>query len=85
MRPLFYDFPKDPRAWEIEDTYMFGPNYLVAPVMREGQKERTVYLPQGASWTDAWTGSQYEGGETITAAAPLDVIPVFTRDGKVLT
>ena len=24
MRPLFYDFPKDSKCWEIEDQYMFG-------------------------------------------------------------
>jgi len=32
MRPLFYDFPEDPAAWNIEDQYMFGPDLLVKPV-----------------------------------------------------
>ena len=31
MRPLFYDFPDDPRAWAVDDAFMFGPDLLVAP------------------------------------------------------
>ena len=84
MRPLFYDFPDDPITWETENEYMFGPNYLIAPILNEGQKEREVYLPAGAKWTNAWTGENFEGGRRITAAAPLDQIPVFSRDGTKL-
>jgi alpha-D-xyloside xylohydrolase len=81
MRPLFYDFPEDKRAWEIEDQYMFGPNYLVAPILYEGRRERKLYLPGGETWTDAWTGETAAGGQSLSVAAPLDRIPVFTRDG----
>jgi alpha-D-xyloside xylohydrolase len=81
MRPLFYDFPQDAKSWNVEDAYMFGPDLLVAPVMEEGVRTRTVYLPAGAAWTDAYTKKTYEGGQTITVPAPIDVIPVFLRDG----
>lgn len=82
MRPLFYDFPEDKTCWETEDAYMFGPDLLVAPVMEAGATTRTIYLPKGASWTDANTKQVYEGGQTVTVPAPLDVIPVMIRDGK---
>jgi alpha-D-xyloside xylohydrolase len=82
MRPLFYDFPQDKKAWEIEDEYMFGPNYLVAPILYEGQRDRKLYLPHGTKWTNAWTGETFEGGKEISTAAPLDQIPLFTRDGS---
>ncbi len=82
MRPLFYDFPEDKTCWETEDAYMFGPDLLVAPVMEAGTTTRTIYLPKGASWTDANTKQAYEGGQTVTVPAPLDVIPVMLRDGK---
>jgi alpha-D-xyloside xylohydrolase len=84
IRPLFYDFPTDSEAWEIEDEYMFGPNYLVAPVVYEGKRERSLYLPTGSAWTNAWTGETFEGGHRITIDAPLDIIPVFSRDGTKL-
>jgi alpha-D-xyloside xylohydrolase len=86
IRPLFYDFPGDKEAWEIEDQYLFGPEFLVAPVLYDGRRERELYLPRlkegGEFWTDAWTGKQYEGGRRISAAAPLEQIPVFSRGGQ---
>lgn len=82
MRPLFYDFPGDPASWEVEDSYMFGPDLLVSPVMEAGADSRTIYLPRGAQWTDAYTHKVYEGGQTVTVPAPIDVIPVMVRDGK---
>jgi alpha-D-xyloside xylohydrolase len=85
MRPLFYDFPDDPRSWETEDEYMFGPNYLVAPIFYEGKTERQVYLPAGSRWTDCWSGEHCEGGVCINAAAPLDKIPVYSRNNAVFS
>lgn len=82
MRPLFYGFPEDIEAWKVEDAYLFGPDVLVAPVMEKGARERTVYLPAGADWTDASTGAVYSGGQRVTVPAPLDVIPLFFRDGR---
>ena len=77
MRTLFYEFPDDPMVWEIDDEYMFGGSYLVAPVLFSGAVSRNVYLPSGVRWKDINDGTVYDGGCTICAAAPLDVIPVF--------
>lgn len=81
MRPLFYDFPKDKKAWEVEDEYMFGPDILVAPVAYEGMRQRTVYLPEGNRWIEWETGTIHDGGSIILCDAPLSVIPVFIREG----
>lgn len=83
MRPLFFDFPEDQKAWDTEDAYMFGKDVLVAPVMEAGITDREVYLPEGAEWTEVFTGKKWEGGQTVNAYAPIDVIPVFTRDERV--
>ncbi len=80
MRPLLYDFPEDRTAYPIYDEYMFGPDILVAPVINDGQREREVYLPEGAGWTDPYTGKSYKGGITVTVDAPMDRIPVFLKD-----
>ena len=32
MRGLVMDFPADRKAWNVDDQYMFGPAFLVAPV-----------------------------------------------------
>lgn len=80
MRTLFYEFPDDPQAWEIEDEYLFGDHLLVAPILEEGQRVRRIYLPAGATWQNLETGEQVEGGAWYDVDAPLDVIPVFIRD-----
>ncbi len=82
MRPLFFDFPSDEKCWETEDAYMFGRDLLVAPVMEAGLQERKVYLPAGCKWVESATGTKYEGGTVVTAKAPIDIIPVFVREGK---
>jgi alpha-D-xyloside xylohydrolase len=81
MRPLFFDFPEDEKAYEAEDEYLFGPDILVAPVIYEGERRREVYLPQGAQWTEAKSGQTYQGGQRIEVEAPLETIPIFLRDG----
>lgn len=84
MRPLFYDFPQDKKAWDVEDEYLFGPDILVAPVMYAKQLKRSVYLPEGASWTNAWTKETYDGGQMIGVDAPIDCIPLFLKNGAQL-
>lgn len=79
IRPLFYSFPQDQKAWGISDEFMLGDSILVAPVTEYLQRKREVYLPEGATWKNEETGQVFEGGQTIWADAPLDVIPVFRK------
>ena len=79
IRTLFFEFPDDPKCWEIEDQYMFGPDYLVAPVLELNRFERPVYLPAGICWQLTSTGECFDGGQTISVDAPLDYMPVFHR------
>jgi alpha-D-xyloside xylohydrolase len=96
LRLLAFDFPDDLRVHNITDQFMFGPSLLVCPVTEpmvygansqklEGvPKIRRVYLPAGCNWYDFWTGQLFHGGQEITAAAPLDIIPLFVRAGSIL-
>ena len=80
MRPLFFDFKDDMTAWKTEDEYMFGNDILVAPIIEEGATERSVYLPEGAEWTYAYTKEKYKGGQRVIVPAPIDIIPVFYKN-----
>ena len=82
MRPMFYEFPQEEICWDLKEQYMFGPDLLVAPVMYPGMKECRIWLPAGCSWTSLHDQRVYEGGQTISVDVPLDVIPVFIRDGR---
>ncbi len=78
IRTMFYEFPDDKKCWEIKDQYMFGDKYLVAPILHLNQFERDVYLPEG-TWTLTSTGEKFNGGQTVTAAAPVEYTPVFEK------
>jgi alpha-D-xyloside xylohydrolase len=78
---VFVDFPADSAAWDVDDQFLLGPDVLVAPVLEPGVTARRVYLPAGATWTDAVTGTRHDGGGWVEAPAPADRIPVFLRDG----
>lgn len=78
MRPLFYDFPEEEKAWLVEDEYMFGPDVLAAPILYENGRQREVYLPKG-TWKNINTDKEYEGQKTYQIDAPIDQIPVFVK------
>lgn len=79
LRAMFYEFPQDEVCWKLEDQYMFGSRYLVAPVLEAGMRERQVYLPEG-SWKNIHGNDEaVQGGHWITAEAPLEYIPVFEK------
>jgi alpha-D-xyloside xylohydrolase len=84
MRGLFMDFGSDPKVADIGDEYMFGPALLVAPVTEQGRTSRQVYLPAGTDWYNFWTNERLHGGQTITADAPIDTLPLFVRAGSIL-
>jgi alpha-D-xyloside xylohydrolase len=84
MRGLFMDFGNDPNAANIRDEYMFGPAFLVAPMVEQGMTTRKVYLPAGTDWYNFWTNQRLHGGQTITAQAPIDTIPLFVRAGSIV-
>ena len=80
MRPCFYDFPQDEECWEVEDQYLFGAKYLVAPVLEPGLKRRRVYLPKGAVWRRfGWKGQGWDGGRWVEVECPIEDMPVFMR------
>lgn len=45
---------------------------------------RAVYLPEGTSWFDFWTGKTYTGGQTIQADARIETMPLFVRSGSIV-
>jgi alpha-glucosidase (family GH31 glycosyl hydrolase) len=47
MRPMFLAWPNDPncQGTDVEDQFMYGPTWLVAPITTYQTYNRTVYLP----------------------------------------
>lgn len=84
MRALVMDFPDDVKVRNIGDQFMFGPAIMVCPVYTYKAVKRDVYLPAGTGWYDFYSGKYYEGGQTISADAPYERIPLFVKAGSVI-
>ena len=84
MRALPLEFFSDPRAREVSDEFMFGRSLLISPVAIEGANQRTVYLPANSDWIDFWTGKPVNGGQSITAKAPLEQVPIYAKAGSII-
>ena len=89
LRHLWLEAPKDKNVYDMDDEFMFGQAFLVAPILEDGVGEsrtvqRKVYLPEGSTWTDFWTGESFTGGRTVTKAAPIDIIPVYVKAGSIV-
>jgi alpha-glucosidase len=94
-RPLVWAFQTDTAVYRINDEFTFGDHLLVAPVIRQGQDARPVYLPAGR-WYRYPFDSVYEGGRTVTVAAPrvnpwarddstfVRGVPMFVEAGAVI-
>ncbi|MCM1981625.1 glycoside hydrolase family 31 protein [Lyngbya confervoides] len=81
VRPMAIAYPQVPEVRDKWDQYLFGPDLLVAPVWKIGERSREVYLPSG-QWRNYWNPAEvFQGRRSITVEAPLDTIPVFVRAG----
>jgi alpha-glucosidase (family GH31 glycosyl hydrolase) len=84
MRMMPFAFPDDPAVADMFDQYMFGDALLVAPVMVAGATSRSVYLPAG-DWIDYNDRTtRHTGPATISANAPIDVVPRYVRAGAIV-
>ncbi|HET6905501.1 MAG TPA: TIM-barrel domain-containing protein [Rhodanobacteraceae bacterium] len=86
VRPLVFEWPRDPNVRNDVDAWLFGDWLLVSPVVEQGQTAKRIYLPAG-TWTDWSTGKMYKGGQTISYqvdAKTWSDIPLFIRDGAII-
>lgn len=80
-RPLFFEEPDNSEVAEIDDTFLWGPNLLVAPIFEKGQATRKFYMPKG-NWFDFFTNEKYTGGKWMEVPASYENIPVYARGGS---
>ncbi|RMH96357.1 MAG: DUF5110 domain-containing protein [Calditrichaeota bacterium] len=85
LRPLFWYHQEDPVVYEttFQEQFYVGEHLLVAPVVKEGERLKKVYLPEG-KWLDWHSETVYEGGRTVVVEAPLERIPLFLRSGAII-
>ncbi len=83
MRPLYFHYPQDEQACDIQSEFLVGETLLSAPVYEPGANSRSVYLPAGI-WFDYWSGAEYPGDGWSELPAPLERWPLLVRGNSIL-
>ncbi|ASY52342.1 glycoside hydrolase family 31 protein [Clostridium perfringens] len=83
FRPMIMEYEKDMNLLNMREQFMLGKNMLVAPVLYEGERSKTVYLPKG-SWFNYFTMEKLQGGKWYKLPCELDEILVFVKEGAII-
>ncbi|HAT4282243.1 TPA: DUF4968 domain-containing protein [Clostridium perfringens] len=83
FRPMIMEYEKDMNLLNIREQFMLGENMIVAPVLYEGERSKTVYLPKG-SWFNYFTSEKLQGGKWYKLPCELDEILVFVKEGAII-
>jgi alpha-glucosidase (family GH31 glycosyl hydrolase) len=81
MRPLFFEEPENEELFNYAETYLWGPDILVSPVLEAGLSTQQVYFPKTSNWFDFYTGERFDGGQYLELSLNEDRIPTFVRGG----
>jgi alpha-glucosidase len=86
MRPLFHDFDDaDGLALDrIDDQFLVGPALMQAPLLHQGQQQRTVALPGDGRWLDACSGRFVPAGRSIHVRSDAASTPLYVREGQLV-
>lgn len=82
VKPLVLDYPDDPNTHYLDWQYLFGDDFLVAPVLSPAHRVN-VYLPPG-DWLDFWTKERQTGGQWLDIESPLETMPLWVRAGAII-
>ena len=83
IRPAWWHDQDNPALWDIDDAFLCGDAFMVAPVGEPDATSRSVTLPSG-NWYDFWTNRIRKGNTPFEQFAPLETLPLFVREGTVL-
>ncbi|WP_299114466.1 TIM-barrel domain-containing protein [uncultured Winogradskyella sp.] len=81
MRPLLFEEPDNPELFNYSETYLWGKDILVAPVLEAGKKEQEVYFPKTSDWFNIETDEIIKGGQTKGIKTHPAYIPTYVRAG----
>jgi alpha-glucosidase/oligosaccharide 4-alpha-D-glucosyltransferase len=81
MRPMLYEEPGNAKVRAMSSTYLWGKDFLVTPVLKQGATTADVYFPARSAWFDFHSGERQAGGATRTVKLAADHVPVYVRAG----
>lgn len=88
MRPLFFETANDSLAQVCSDTYFWGRDFLISPVLEKGAKTKIVTVPPLTTWVDFYTNEYLQNtsaqSKEIEVAVNRNWIPTYVRAGAIV-
>ncbi|CEF71375.1 Glycoside hydrolase, family 31 and P-type trefoil domain and Galactose mutarotase-like domain and Glycoside hydrolase, superfamily domain-containing protein [Strongyloides ratti] len=88
VKPLFFEFPNDEETYDLGHQFMWGPKFMVIPVITEGMTSVRGYLPDiPEGWYSIYDynyGLQIPSGYNEFYAPWTYNAPTFIRGGAII-
>jgi len=81
MQPLFFEESDNFELLNSADSYFWGNDFLVSPILKQGATEQEVYFPKSNNWFDFYTDIKHIAGTTSNIKTHENYIPTFVRAG----
>lgn len=88
-RPLYYDYPEEPKAYTENQEFMFGDDILATVLCQPMDTltrltERKMWFPGEGEWYDMATGMIYQGGSEHVLRYTIDENPYYLKAGAII-
>ena len=81
MRPIFFE-QDDLKLASNSETYLWGKDFLITPILKDSIKTKEIYFPKTANWYNFYYNEEkIEGGQTKTVRVKEKAIPTYVRGG----
>jgi alpha-glucosidase (family GH31 glycosyl hydrolase) len=88
MRTLYFEYPGDSMMFASAYTYLWGKDFLVAPVLQKGLAKQPVLLPPNSVWMDFYSNqilsNPTDKSFVFEVVCKESSIPTFVRAGAVI-
>ena len=84
VRSMDYHYPNMDGMSEINDQYLWGRDFLIAPVLTQGATSRSVVFPNDPNNSQNWIPYFSDGDLQNPIDAPIDTMPIFVRNGAII-
>jgi alpha-glucosidase (family GH31 glycosyl hydrolase) len=81
MRPIFFLEPNNDAQLINANTFLWGNDFLITPVVNPGVSEQEVYFPKDHVWFDFYSEEKIQGGQTISVKTNISSIPTYVKAG----
>ncbi len=81
MRPLFFEESDNSELFTKSDTYLWGHDFLISPILKDSLDTKDVYFPKNSMWFDFYSNEKIKGGQTKTVLVKENSIPTYVRAG----